>query len=120
MPDVGDLAREQVPGRRPVRDLVVLDFALARGVVDAPAMAPFRIVLDAVGRVGDHQCGHVPGQQRLHQARISAVAAGNAMGSELPDVSRLRYRDLGDLRDFVLVGQAGSRPAKAPPPIPCR
>jgi hypothetical protein len=36
MPDIGNLARVQVPGRSPIRDLIVFDLALARGVVDAP------------------------------------------------------------------------------------
>src|SRR5882757_923128 len=44
MPDIGDLTREEVPGRRPVGNLVVLDFALPHRVVDTPAMTPFRVV----------------------------------------------------------------------------
>src|SRR5262245_6742422 len=36
MPDVRHLAWEQVPGWSPIRDLVVFDFALSRGVVDTP------------------------------------------------------------------------------------
>ena len=75
-------------------------------------MPPFRIVFDAVGRVGDHQLRHSARKKRLHQARIPAVAAGDAMGSELPDVARLRYRDLGDFRDLILVGEAGLHPRK--------
>ena len=55
-------------------------------------------------------CGTVPAKQRPHQAFISAVAAGDAMRSELPDVARLRHRDLGDFRDFILVGQARLHP----------
>ena len=68
VPDVGDLAGEQAPGRRPIRDLVVADLALSRRIVDAAAMTPFRIVFDAIGRVGDHQL--------RHGARQAATAPG--------------------------------------------
>jgi hypothetical protein len=40
MPDVGNLAGEQVPAQCPIRDFVVADFAFSRGVVDTSAMAP--------------------------------------------------------------------------------
>ena len=94
VPDIGDLAGVEIPGRSPIRDLVVPDLALARGIVDAPAMTPLRIIFDAVGRVGDHQMRHGIAQQKLHEVRVPAVAARDTMRSELPDVPRPRYRHL--------------------------
>jgi hypothetical protein len=47
---------------------------------------------------------HGIAQQKLHKLRIPAIAAGDAMRSKLPDVTGLRYRDLGDLRNFIFVG----------------
>src|SRR5450759_3830988 len=57
VPDVGDVAREQGPSGSPVCLVVITDFAPSSGMVDAQAMTPSRIVVDPVGRVGDHESG---------------------------------------------------------------
>ena len=62
VPDIGDRAWKQRPGIAPVRAVVVGDLAEpVLVVVDAGVLAPSRVVVDAIGRVGDHQV-------RLHAA----------------------------------------------------
>src|SRR5262245_1638758 len=106
MPDIGDLSWEEIPGRRPIGDLVVLDFSLPRRVVDPAAVAPFWVILDAIRWISDHQLRNRARKQGGHQAFIPAVATRDAMGSELPDIARLGDRDLRDFRDLVLVGKS--------------
>jgi hypothetical protein len=75
-------------------------------------MSPFRIVFDAIRWVRDHQVRHGARKQRLHEVRIPAVAAGDAMGSEQPDIAGLRYRNVRDVRDLILVRQPRLYPRK--------
>src|SRR5690242_10746241 len=55
VPDIRDVAGEERPGGGPVRALVVRYFANTRGLVDAALMSPVRVIVHAIGRVGDHE-----------------------------------------------------------------
>src|SRR5262245_16038491 len=62
MPDISNLAGEEVPSWGPVRNLVVADLAFSRRVVDTSAVTPFRVVFDTIGWVRDHQLRHRAGK----------------------------------------------------------
>lgn len=68
-------------------------------------MAPGRVIGDAVWRVGDHEVRNGPGQQPSHGFLIGAVATGDPMLTQAPDVPSPRYRGLVDVGNFVLVRQ---------------
>ena len=56
MPDVGDIAGKQRPGLAPVGAVVVQHLAGGEiGTVAELALPPGRIVVHAIGRIGDHQ-----------------------------------------------------------------
>ena len=56
MPDIGDLAGKQRPGRAPVGTLVIGHLAHLAGIgIDPGPFSPSRIVIHAIRRVGDHQ-----------------------------------------------------------------
>jgi hypothetical protein len=64
MPDIGDLAGKERPGLAPVGGVVVRHPAhLAGAGVHPGTSPPVRLVVDPVGRVGDHQVGRDSGQQ---------------------------------------------------------
>src|SRR6267142_5985754 len=110
MPDVSNLSRKQLPRGSPVSMLVVLDLSTTCRIVDTSAMAPFRIVLDAVWRVRDHQLWRNTSQQSLHEACIGAVSARDSVRSQLPDFAQFRYGNVSGCRNLVLVRQpAGTR-----------
>jgi hypothetical protein len=77
MPDIGNLAGEQIPSGSPIRDLVVADFTLSRRIVDAPAMSPFRIVFDAKGGSVTISCGTAPAKSAF--TRFASLLSPRAM-----------------------------------------
>lgn len=111
MPDVGDIAREQRPGLTPVGTIVILDHT---GRPAAPGtfaltgldgiISPGRIVVDAIGRVGDHEMRGGTGQQAGHVIGIGAVAAQQAVGAEVPEITWARDGRLGKI-GRRLIGQ---------------
>ena len=89
VPDIGHLAGEQRPGLAPVGPVVVLAPCRCGGRGAEPgAVAPGRVVLHAIGRVGDHQVRPHAGQRPLDHRRVGAVAADQAVAAEQPDVAR--------------------------------
>ena len=103
MPDVGDVAGEQRPGLAPVGAVVVQHLAGAPGRGGAGLVAPGRVVVDAVGRVGDHQLRRHAVEQALDVGRHRGVAAEQPVRAEEPEIAGHRDRVLGRLGDVVLV-----------------
>ena len=108
VPDVGDVAREQRPGRAPVRLVVVVDLAeLARVQVHAGAGAPGRVIIDAVGRVGDHESRGDTVQRPSHVLGARGIAADQPVATEDPHVTQAADRVCRSLGRVVRVGQPG-------------
>ena len=75
----------------------------APGVIDAGAVAPSRIVGNAIGRIGYHQQWGVGTDKRLDGGRIGTIAAGEPMRPEAPDITDTSDRCLGQGRNVILV-----------------
>ena len=73
----------------------------------AGAVSPFRVVSDAVGRVGDHQVRPHPTQHRRHYARVGAVPADHPVVAEQPDLAELDLRVRWGLKHCVRVPAGG-------------
>ena len=71
----------------------------------AGLIAPNRVVIDAVGRVGDHEVRRDATEHTRNVGRHCAVAAEQAMPSEEPQIARLRHRVLRCLRRIVGIRQ---------------
>jgi len=57
VPDVGDIAGKQAPSGPPVCLVVVADPPASGQPIHPQAMTPSRIVIDPIGRIGDHEFG---------------------------------------------------------------
>src|SRR5580700_5562106 len=68
-------------------------------------VAPSRVVINAVGRVGDHQVRLDSAEHALDVRRDRAVAAEEAVPAEEPQIARLRHGMLGSRRRLVRVGE---------------
>ena len=119
VPDVGDVAGEQRPGLAPVGAVVVQHLAGAAGRGGAGLVAPGRIVVDAVGRVGDHQLRLDAVEQALDVGRHRGVAAEQPVRAEQPEIAGQRDRVLRRLGDVVLV-VAGTGGVLAQQPVRAR
>ena len=107
MPNIGDRAREEGPGRAPVAAVVIGDLAeLGPVQVDAGPCPPGGIVLHPIGRIGDHEVGNDPVQSSLDGLGIRAVAADETVGAETPHVARLADRIIRTGRRLVGIGEA--------------
>ena len=80
---------------------------LPRPVVDA--VAPGRVELDAVRRVGREQRRRRAVEEPGHVVGVGGVAAQQAVVAEAPELARLDVRLLGRLGDLVGVGEPGLR-----------
>src|SRR5882672_2748141 len=93
MPDICDRAGEQCPGLPPVGAIIVGYLTELAGVqVDSGALPPGRIIVHAVGRIGNHQLRLDPGQQPLGSFRGRAVTAKEAMRAKDPKIAVSRDR----------------------------
>ena len=88
VPDIGDGAGEQRPGLAPVRAVVVRHAAGALRLRRARLVAPGRVVVHAIGRVGDHQVRAHAAEQPGHVVGVGGVAAEQPVRTEMPEVAR--------------------------------
>ena len=88
VPDVGDVAGEERPGLAPVGAVVVQHLAGAPGRGRAGLVPPGRVVLHAVGRIGDHQQRGHAAEHPLDVGRHGGVAAEQPVRPEQPEVAR--------------------------------
>src|SRR5450759_3316770 len=77
VPNVGNVAGEQSPCGSPVCLVVVTDLSASCRPVHPQAMTPSRIVIDPIGRIGDHEFGCWVAQQRGDSRRVRTVPTGN-------------------------------------------
>ena len=81
-----------------------------RSTCSARAIAPFGIVLHAVGRVGHHQLGDASPSSALTVTASVLSPQTTRCGPRHQMSPATRHRGLGDRRNFVLVGQTLARP----------
>jgi len=112
VPDICDFAWKQAPRRRPIRDLVILNFVLPGLAVDAPPVAPCRVVLNTIGGIRDHQLRHRPRKHRSDHGRVRTITATHAMRPQKPDIGWPRDCRFTKFGDLVLVDLAGLRTAE--------
>ena len=77
------------------RHLVALDLQLLLRVA---------LIIDVVGRVGEHQVGLLPSHQALDRIHRGRISAEQPMVAQNPQISRLSHGELLNRRRFVLVG----------------
>jgi len=87
VPDIGDIAGEERPSLAPVRTIVVGYPARAGGGRYTSIVAPGRVVVDAVGRIGDHQMRANIANEARDIRSTSRVAAKEAMTPEDPEIA---------------------------------
>src|SRR3981081_1916636 len=106
MPDICNRARKQRPGLPPTGAIVVRYLAELAGVeIDAGTFPPRRIVIHAVGRIGNHQLRLDPGQQPLGSFRGRAVTAKEVMRAKDPKIAGSRDRVARQVWHGVWIGQ---------------
>ncbi len=108
VPDVGDSAREQRPGLTPVRPVVVQHPTLSQTLmwlVHSGIKTPSRVVVHAIRRIGHHQVRLLASERALDHRRVGAVAAGEPVPTQQPDVAETRDRVGRRLRCLIRIGQ---------------
>jgi hypothetical protein len=73
-----------------------------------------RVVIHAIGQVGDHQVRLDAAEHALDVRRDRAIAAEEAVPPEEPQIARPRNRVLGSLRRASIAG-VGDQPVDRPP-----
>src|ERR1017187_6706457 len=114
MPDVGDGARKQRPSLRPVDPIIVCDLAaLASPRIETGLLAPLRFEINSIRGIGHHdEREGLAAQQARRVSAGGCVAAHYSMlgapfaWAQQPKVARPGYRSGGNVRNFVLVGEA--------------
>src|ERR1039457_6866623 len=114
MPDVGDGTRKQRPCLRPVNAIIVCDLAaLASPRIETRLLAPLRLEIDAIRGIGHHdEWEELACQQARGVSAGGCVAAQYSMlgapfaWAQQPKVAGPGYRSGGNVRNFVLVGEA--------------
>ncbi len=115
MPDIGNITREQGPGLAPVRTVIIQHLAGAFGLCGTRLVAPARIVLHAVGRIGHHQQRLRPVQNPLHIGGHRGITAKQTVFAKNPKVARTADRFLRCIGNIVFaLGLAQRRTIQIP------
>lgn len=85
MPDVSHISLKQRLGRPPVGAVVVQHLARPFGLLGASLVAPSRIIVDAIGRIADHEMRKHATQQPFHGRFVGRIAADDPIVAKLPD-----------------------------------
>ena len=101
MPDVRNIAGEQIPGLTPVGPVIVQHLAGTFCLGGTCLITPAGIVFYAVGRVGDHQQRLCSVQDPLHIGSNSRVAAKQSVISQQPQIARAADRIFRWLRNII-------------------
>ena len=106
VPHVRDVATEQREGRTPIHPVIVGDAAHGGALARIHAVAPGRVVRDAVGRIGHHQPGDLSRQEVVHVRGIGGIAAEQAVPAQREEIAP---HDVGGAGgdNRVLVGLPG-------------
>src|SRR5262249_16727230 len=118
VPNIGDLkARDELERFGPVgagvgrdRSIVValsplLHIARLRrpAAAESGTVAPLRIKLDAVRRIGHHQSGLAVAEKTGHGVSACTVCAKDSMRATQPEIAWPRYWNFGGRRDVVAI-----------------
>jgi len=91
VPHVGDIPREQLPGRLPIRAVVVRD--LSDGARAWPhLLSPGGVVIHSIRRVGDHQPRPAAGKQSGDGSTVARISADQPVTAKLPNVANAHER----------------------------
>jgi len=114
VPDISDVAGEQVSGLAPVGPVVIAHRPRPPGPRHPGPVPPAWVVGHTIGRVGDHQMRQHPVETALHRRPVRGIAADQAMAAEGPDIARPGDRVGRRLGNVVSVSQTVADPLKQP------
>ena len=103
VPHIRDVAAEQRKGRTPIHPVIVGDAAHGGALARIHAVAPGRVVRDAVGRIGHQQPGDLSRQEVVHVRGIGGIAAEQAVPAQREEIAPHDVGGAGS-DDRVLVG----------------